>query len=71
MTPEQQLPLAGQMVVQVCQCRVAQEAAADLVMTGDLPLMQLPMALLVEVVHQDRDPMVTVDILVMLPKMVM
>ena len=67
MTPEQQLPLAGQMVVQ----RVAQEAAADLVMTGDLPLMQLPMALLVEVVHQDRDPMVTVDILVMLPKMVM
>ena len=51
--------------------RVAQEAAADLVMTGDLPLMQLPMALLVEVVHQDRDPLVTVDILAILHKMVM
>lgn len=66
MTTEQLLPLAGQMVVQ----KVAQEAA-DQVMTGDLPLIQLPMALLVEVVLQDRDPMVTVGIIVILHKMVM
>jgi len=50
--------------------RVAQKAA-DQVMTGDLPLMQPPMGLLVEVVLQDRDPMVTVDIIVILHKMVM
>lgn len=48
--------------------RVVQEAVAQ-VMTGDLPLMQ-PMALLVEVVRWDPDPMVTVGLIVILPKMV-
>lgn len=50
--------------------RVAQKAV-DQVMTGDRPSMQPQMALLVEVVLQDRDPTVTVDITVILHKMVM
>jgi len=48
--------------------RVAQEAA-DQVMTGELPLMQLAMALLAVVVR-DLDQMVIVDIIVILHKMV-
>lgn len=49
--------------------RVVQEAAVQ-VMTGDLPLTQPPMALLAVVVLWDLDPMVTVDIIVILHKMV-
>lgn len=40
-------------------------------MTGDLPLMQLRIALLAVVGHQDLDRMVIVDIIVILHKMVM
>lgn len=39
-------------------------------MTGDLPLMQLPMALLAAVAHRDLDPTVILDIIVILHKMV-
>jgi hypothetical protein len=49
--------------------RVAQEAA-DQVMIGDLPLMQLAMARLAVVVHRDLVQMVIVDIIVILHKMV-
>lgn len=49
--------------------RVAREAA-DQVMTGDLPLMQLRMARLAVVVHRDPDLMVIVDIIVILHKTV-